>query len=71
MANSIASIWPSLSMVSCWLSAAVGRDAREVLRRLPKGIECFDLGYGASEGKLNIPVKLADAAGVAASFSCF
>lgn len=70
-ANSIASIWPSLSMVSCWLSAAVGRDAREVLRRLPKGIECFDLGYGASEGKLNIPVKLADAAGVAASFSCF
>ncbi len=67
----IAAIWPSFSMISCWLSASVGRDAREVLRRLPAEIKCFELGYGASECKLNIPTKLASAAGVAAPFACF
>lgn len=69
--DDIAEIWPQFSMISCWLSAAVGRDAREVLRRLPPYIKCFDMGYGASEGKLNIPTKLASAAGVLAPFSCF
>ncbi|MBQ5702159.1 MAG: GH3 auxin-responsive promoter family protein [Peptococcaceae bacterium] len=69
--DDIAAIWPQFSMVSCWLSATVGRDAREVLRRLPSYIKCFDMGYGASESKLNIPTKLASATGVAAPFSCF
>jgi hypothetical protein len=69
--DDIAAIWPQFSMVSCWLSATVGRDAREVLRRLPSYIKCFDMGYGASESKLNIPTKLASATGVAAVFSCF
>lgn len=64
-------IWPQLQMVSCWLSGTVGRDAREVLRRLPSKISCFDMGYGASEGKLNIPIALADSAGLAAPFSVF
>lgn len=67
----ITAIWPALSMVSCWLSASVGRDAREVLRRLPAGIKCFEMGYGASECKLNIPKELASASGIAAPFSCF
>lgn len=67
----IATIWPALSMVSCWLSASVGRDAREVLRRLPAGIKCFEMGYGASECKLNIPNELASASGIAAPFACF
>lgn len=64
-------IWPQLQMVSCWLSGTVGRDAREVLRRLPSKIRCFDMGYGASEGKLNIPTALAEPAGFAALFSVF
>ena len=64
-------IWPQLQMVSCWLSGTVGRDAREVLRRLPSKISCFDMGYGASEGKLNIPTALAEPAGFAALFSVF
>ena len=67
----IAEIWPDCSMISCWLSAAVGRDARQVLRRLPGYVKCFDLGYGASESKLNIPTKLGSAAGVVAPFACF
>ena len=69
--DDIAEIWPQFSMISCWLSSTVGRDAREVLRRLPSYIKCFDMGYGASESKLNIPTKLASATGVAAPFSCF
>lgn len=64
-------IWPQLQMVSCWLSGSVGRDAREVLQRLPSKISCFDMGYGASEGKLNIPIALAEAVGLAAPFSVF
>lgn len=74
LANSpkeVALIWPNLSMTGCWLSAGVGRDAREVLRRLPKGVQCIDLGYGASEGKINIPTKLACSSGAAAPFACF
>lgn len=67
----VAAIWPDCSMISCWLSATVGRDAREVLRRLPSAVKCFDLGYGASESKLNIPTRLGSAAGVLAPFALF
>lgn len=69
--DDIKAIWPELQMVSCWLSASVGRDAREVLRRLPAGTKCFEMGYGASECKLNIPTRLSSASGVAAPFACF
>lgn len=67
----IAEIWPAFEMISCWLSGSVGRDAREVIRRLPKYIKCFEMGYGASEAKINIPTKLASASGVAAPFALF
>lgn len=69
--DDILDIWPNCQMVSCWLSGSVGRDAREVLRRLPSNVKCFDMGYGASEGKFNIPTKLACAAGVLAPFAAF
>jgi len=64
-------IWPNFSMISCWMSGTVGRDAREVIQQLPDDIKCFEMGYGASEGKINIPTKLASASGVAAPFACF
>lgn len=64
-------IWPNCQMASGWLAGSVGRDAREVLRRMPRTTKCFEMGYGASEGKFNIPTKLATAAGVAASFALF
>lgn len=67
----IHAVWPQCRMASCWLSGSVGRDAREVLARMPKGIKCFDMGYGASEGKLNVPMKLACSSGAAAVFSVF
>lgn len=64
-------LWPNCQMASGWLSGSVGRDAREVLRRMPATTKCFEMGYGASEGKLNIPTKLATASGAAAVFSVF
>lgn len=69
--ESLLRLWPNFQMVSCWLSGSVGRDAREVMNRLPSKIKCFDMGYGASESKINIPAKLADASGIAAIFSLF
>lgn len=68
-AENIAEIWPNLEMTGCWLSAAVGRDAREVLALLPKKVRSIDLGYGASEGKFNIPLKLNTPFGAIAPFA--
>lgn len=67
----IREIWPNFCMISCWMSGTVGRDAREVIQQLPDDIKCYEMGYGASEGKINIPTKLASASGAAAPFACF
>ncbi len=69
--DDIEAIWPELQAAMGWLAASVGRDAREVMRRLPKKVKCHDMGYGASEGKLTIPMKLGSAAGACAPFNCF
>lgn len=67
--ENIARVWPNLEMTGCWLSATVGRDAREVLALLPKKVRSIDLGYGASEGKFNIPVRLNTPFGAVAPFA--
>ena len=69
--DDIEKIWPELQAAMGWIAASVGRDAREVLRRLPKKVKCHEMGYGASEGKLSIPTKLGSATGVCAPFNCF
>ena len=69
--DDIEAIWPELQAAMGWLAASVGRDAREVLRRLPKKVKGHDMGYGASEGKLTIPMKLGSATGACAPFNCF
>ena len=69
--DDVEAIWPELQAAMGWLAASVGRDAREVLRRLPKKVKCHDMGYGASEGKLTIPMKLGSATGACAPFNCF
>ncbi len=69
--DDIEAIWPELQAAMGWIAASVGRDAREVLRRLPKKVKCHDMGYGASEGKLTIPMKLGSATGACAPFNCF
>lgn len=69
--DDVEAIWPELQAAMGWLAASVGRDVREVLRRLPKKVKCHDMGYGASEGKLTIPMKLGSATGACAPFNCF
>lgn len=64
-------IWPDLHAVSCWLGGSVGRAVREIRELLPEDMVFMDCGYGASEGKFNIPVQKNTPAGVAASFGYF
>ena len=65
----ICETWPRFSLVSGWLNGSTGRDARRLLRRLPRGIGTYDMGYGSSEGKWTIPQKPATAVGAASPFT--
>lgn len=69
--NEMLEVWPNLQMASCWLSGSVGRDAYDVIQRMPKSMCFFDMGFGASEGKFNLPMKLGSPIGAAAIFSVF
>ena len=67
--EALGNVWPRFSLVSGWLNGPTGRDARQVMRRLPKKVGTFAMGYGSSEGKWNIPLKAATAEGAASPFS--
>lgn len=47
--------WPSLKIGAFWLSSSVGQYVKDLKPILPSAIKYFDVGYGASEGKFNIP----------------
>lgn len=55
--------WPRLSLLSCWLAGSVGRFTAAIRPSLPEKCEFLDCGYGASEGKFNIPLRPGTAAG--------
>jgi hypothetical protein len=67
----IEDIWPKLKIIGCWLSSSVGRAAFDMKRKLPKDINYIEWGYGASEGKFNVPFELNQSGGPIASFACF
>jgi len=67
----VAFIWPMLSVVSCWMSASAQRIVADIKKRLPKEIKFLEWGYGASEGKFNIPTKPNDPAGFLGLFGYF
>jgi len=50
--------WPNLRVIRCWLSGSVGRyiETLKPLVGFKKDLIFFDAGYGASEGKFNIPL---------------
>lgn len=48
--------WPNLSMISCWLGGSIGRYLESLLPLLPENVMLVDCGYGASEGKFNLPM---------------
>ena len=63
--------WPGLSMMACWLGGTIGRYLEGLKPWLPANMLFADVGYGASEGKINLPMKPGMAAGPLASFGYF
>ena len=70
-ALTVSDLWKNFQFVSCWLSADVGRIARELKYLFPENTMYFDWGYGASEGKFNIPVSPDTSGGLVAAFGYF
>lgn len=68
---SVADLWPEFAAVCCWLSGSVGRSAREYRSLFPEGTKWIEWGYGASEGKFNIPIEPRVSAGLPAVFGYF
>ncbi len=64
-------IWKKFHVVNCWYSASVGRAATENVKLFPADVIFWDAGYGASEGKFNIPLRKNDSYGVPANFGYF
>lgn len=64
-------LWPHFSVVSCWMSASSERIVNDVKRSLPPEIKFLEWGYGASEGKFNIPSRADDPSGDLALFGYF
>lgn len=67
----VAEIWPEFSVVSCWMSSSAAKIVADVKKALPPTVKFLEWGYGASEGKFNIPDKAQDPAGLLALFGYF
>ena len=63
--------WPNLVLASFWLGGSVGVFVDEVKKILPKKTKFIDVGYGASEAKINIPLKTDTPQGALSIFSSF
>ncbi len=63
--------WPYLMAARFWLSGSVGVNVPRVRPLLPEGTVYFDIGYGASEAKINIPGRPDEGSGTLATFSAF
>lgn len=67
----VADVWPSFMAVSSWLSATVGRTTKEFRSMFPENTVFLEWGYGASEGKFNIPITKNATEGVLSVFGYF
>ncbi len=63
--------WPALMAAGFWLGGSVGVFVDEVRPLLPETTKYIDVGYGASEGKINIPMKPETPAGALSTFTAF
>lgn len=66
-----ANYWPNLAVFTSWLGGSIGRYLASVKPLLGKDIAYIDFGYGASEGKFNIPVKANQPAGALSLLAAF
>ncbi|MDR3063715.1 MAG: GH3 auxin-responsive promoter family protein, partial [Methanobrevibacter sp.] len=64
-------IWLNFKTVGCWLSSSVGRCALDIKRNLSDDVDFLEWGYGASEGKFNVPFEANVSAGPITPFSSF
>ncbi len=67
----VADFWPNFGLVNCWLSSSVGRYAKEYAYLFPKDTLFIHWGYGATEGKFDIPVEPFSPKGIPALFGYF
>ncbi|MCK5845522.1 MAG: GH3 auxin-responsive promoter family protein, partial [Victivallales bacterium] len=63
--------WRDLKVVCCWLSGSVGASVRGVEKLFGENVDYLDYGYGASEGKFNIPSQPGESAGTLAIHAGF
>ncbi len=63
--------WPKCEVIACWLSGSVGRYVEPVRRWFDRAAFFFDVGYGATEGKFNIPMAPSEPAGPLAIHAAF
>lgn len=63
--------WPDLEIASFWLGGSVGRYVDTIRPWLGERVRLMDCGYGASEGKFNIPMHYDSPAGTLALHGAF
>jgi len=63
--------WPNLEVIRCWLAGSVGGYIDMVKPYLNPNTVFMDAGYGASEGKFNIPMQPGNPSGPLSLFSGF
>jgi len=66
-----ANYWKNLKVIYTWLSGSIGNWVDSVKHLFGNGVTYFDYGYGASEGKFNIPHKPGISAGILALHGAF
>ncbi len=64
-------VWVNFGCVCCWMSGSVGRGVREYRNIFPEKTVFLDWGYGASEGKFNIPDIAGEVDGLPAVFGYY
>jgi len=50
-----ANYWSNLQVICCWLSGSVGASVQNVKKLFSASTKYLEYGYGASEGRFNIP----------------
>ena len=63
--------WKKLRAAAFWLGGSVGVYVKNIKNLLPDTTQYYDVGYGASEGKINIPILPGTPAGVLATMCNF
>lgn len=67
----IEEVWPHFEAVVCWIGGSVGRTVKEFRHEFPERTVFINWGYGASEGKFDVPVEAESTEGILTLFGYF